>query len=162
MLVSAIQWSESAICICILSLLNLPSTASSQPSHLGHHRAPSWAPCATELAILHMLVYIYINPNIPVHPSLPFCTCVHMSTLYFCISISVLQTGSPVPLFQIPRFHTCALIYNICFSFSDLIHSIKQILGPSKKVALNKHLLLAKGEMCTPDAKSKEQGKQIC
>ena len=29
------------------------------------------------------------------------------------------------------RFHTCALIWNICFSLSDLLHSVKQAPGSS-------------------------------
>ena len=47
-LVSAIQWSESAACIHIPppSWTSLPPNPHATP--LGHHRAPSWAPCALE------------------------------------------------------------------------------------------------------------------
>ena len=41
------------------------------PIHLGHHRAPSWAPCAVQQLPTGYQFYtwqwIYVNPNIPVH-----------------------------------------------------------------------------------------------
>ena len=56
-----------------------------------------------------------------------------MSSLYICVSIRGLQKGSPVPVF---RFHICALIYDICFSLSDLLHSVWQSLGPSMSLKM--------------------------
>ena len=46
--------------------------------------------------------YIYVNPNLPIqttthHPFPPLG--VHTFFLYICVSISALQTGSPVPFF---------------------------------------------------------------
>ena len=46
---------------------------------------------------------------------------VHTCFLYFCVSISALETSSSVPF---SRFHIYALIYDICFSLSDLLHSL--------------------------------------
>ena len=45
------------------------------PSHLGHHSAPS--SCAIK-KILYIVVYIYVNPNIPIHPT-PFPSIVILS-----------------------------------------------------------------------------------
>ena len=84
------------------SLLGLPPPP--HPPHLGHHRAPSWAPCAIQQVPTSYLFYtwwcIYVNPNLPVHPTLPFpAPRVHMSVLYACVSIPVPQIGSSVPFF---------------------------------------------------------------
>ena len=68
---------------------------------------------------------IHVNPNLPIHPTThpghfpPFVSIGFF--LYFCVSISALQTGSSVPF---SRFHIYVLIYNICFSLSDLLHSV--------------------------------------
>ena len=68
---------------------------------------------------------IHVNPNRPIHhttttpPLSPLG--VHTFVLYICVSISALQTGSSVPF---SRFHIYALIYAICFSLSDLLHSV--------------------------------------
>ena len=51
---------------------------------------------------------------------------IHMFILYVCVSISSLQMCSSVPS---SRSHTHVLIYNICFSLSDLLHSVWQSLG---------------------------------
>ena len=76
---------------------------SSDPTTLGHHKAPSWAPRATRQLPTSDPFYtgrcIYVNPNLPIHPFLPFHLCVHMLALYICISIPVLQIGSSVPFF---------------------------------------------------------------
>ena len=49
-LVSAIQWSESAICIHI-SPPSWTFLSPTRPTHLGHYRAPSRAPCAIQQVI---------------------------------------------------------------------------------------------------------------
>ena len=59
---------------------------------------------------------------------------VHLSILYICVSIPALELGSLVPFFS--RFHIYVLIYSICFSFSDLLHSIGETLGPSMSVQI--------------------------
>ena len=55
-----------------------------------------------------------------------FPPCVHKSFLYVSVSIPAQQIGSSVPF---SRFYMCALVRNICFS--DLLHSLWQILSPS-------------------------------
>ena len=78
------------------------------------------------VTILHMVVCIlYVNPYLQLTPPPPH---VHMSILYTCISIPALQIGSLVSFY---RFHVCALIYDICFSLSDLLPYVRQTLGPS-------------------------------
>ena len=51
---------------------------------------------------------------------------VHKSVVYNYISIPALQISLLVPF---SRFHVYELIYNICFSLSDLLHSVWQTLG---------------------------------
>ena len=91
-LVSAVQWSESATCIHI----SPPSwtSPSPHPTLLGHHRARSWAPCAIQQLPASYPFYTryceYINPHFPVHLS-PLLH-VHLSILHVCISIPALQT----------------------------------------------------------------------
>ena len=59
------------------------------------------------------------------HPSFPLPPRVLKSILYVYIFISALQLGSSVPFFFFFfRFHIYALAYGICFSFSDLLHSV--------------------------------------
>ena len=59
--VSALQQSESAICIHI-SLYPLPLASPSHPPYptpLGGHEAPSWSPCAMRLLPTSYLFYIW-------------------------------------------------------------------------------------------------------
>ena len=68
MFLSAIQWSESAICIYInisppswASLPPHPSPPNPYPTPLGHLRAPSWTPwaiqCVPNNDVLHMVSF---------------------------------------------------------------------------------------------------------
>ena len=73
---------------------------------------------------------IHDNPNLPIHPTThaPLSPCsIHMSVLHICISTSACK---PVHLYHFSRFHIYALIYDICFSLSDLLHSVWQTLCP--------------------------------
>ena len=89
------------------------------PSHLGHHRALSRVPCAIQQVLISYLFYtqqgIYVNPNLPIYPTPLSRLGIHTFVLYFCVSISALQTGSSVPFFQVP--HTCINIRYLFFSF---------------------------------------------
>ena len=94
-IVCSMQWSESPLCTHI----SPPSWAFLPPLHptpLGHHRAPSWAICATEQLPTSCLFYECSSPSLS---HLPLSHFVHMSILYVCISIPVLQIGSSVPFF---------------------------------------------------------------
>ena len=75
------------------SLLDLPPTPpTSHPTHLRHHRAPSWASYATQGVPTSYLFYawwcIYVSPNLSVHPGLPSPA---VSTGLFCRSASLFQ-----------------------------------------------------------------------
>ena len=89
MLVSAVQWSESAIRIHIPP----PSQISLPPLHLTHpgpHRTLNWAPCATQHLPMSCLFYtrrcIYVNATLPIHPTLPFPPSVQTAVLQVCVS----------------------------------------------------------------------------
>ena len=76
-----------------------------------------------QLSILYFYTYqhIYVNPNLPIHPTpyilpwcplfFPLCPC-----LYLCFAN------------RISRFCMYVLIYGICFSLSDLLHSVSDSL----------------------------------
>ena len=51
-----------------------------------------------------------------------------------CVSIHALQIGSSVVFFYI--LYIYALIYNICFSPSDLLHCVCKVLGSSTSLRL--------------------------
>ena len=57
-------------------------------------------------------------------PHFPFPT-VSTSLFSVCVSNAALQTGSSVPFFS--GFHIYALIYDICFSLSDLLQEVSHI-----------------------------------
>ena len=52
-----------------------------------------------------------------------------MSTHLFSMSVSLFPLCKQVHLYRFSRFHICGLIYDICFSLSNLIHSVWQSLG---------------------------------
>ena len=49
----------------------------------------------------------------------------------FSTSVSLFLPWKLVHLYRFSRFHVYALIYDICFSLSDWLHSVWQSLGPS-------------------------------
>ena len=57
---------------------------------LCHHRAPSWAPCAIKQLPtsdpFYTWWYIYVDPNLSIHPTLIFPHCVHLSIIHICDS----------------------------------------------------------------------------
>ena len=109
----------------VLSLLNLPAHLLAHPTPLGCPRTPGWAPCIIQQIPTGYLFYIWwcmcFNTTLSACHTLSILHCVHKSVVYVCNAIFALQTGSPVPFFS--RLHICALIHDICFSLSDLLHS---------------------------------------
>ena len=59
--------------------------------------------------------HIYVDPNLPIHPILSSHLGIHIFVLYVCVSILVLQIGSPVPFFYIPL--VCINVWYLLFSF---------------------------------------------
>ena len=107
------------------------------PTH--HHPGPSRSSQSIELSslclatchqrsILHKQC-MYFNPAFhSSHLLLPF-----MSVLYVCISIPALAIGSSL---HFSRFHTCMLIYYICFSLSDF--TLYDCLYPSTSLQMTR------------------------
>ena len=71
---------------------------------------------------------VYVNATLSIYSTLCFPCCVHKSIGYIRASTPALQIGSSVPFFS--RFYIYTLTFNICFSLSDLLHSVWQTLGP--------------------------------
>ena len=63
------------------------------PTHLGHHRAPSWAPWAIQQVPTSYLFYTwpctYVNPNLPIHHTLhsPQPPCPHLGPKSFSYTV---------------------------------------------------------------------------
>ena len=123
LLASAVQQRESAVSIHI----PLPFWASLPPpsTRLGHHGAPSWAPrlyrgLPLDACFTHGGVYMsgLLSQFIPPSPS-PLRA--HVHSLHLCDPFfSVNSLICTIFL----RFHIYALIYNICSSLSDILHSV--------------------------------------
>ena len=105
--VSAVQQSESAICIHIYPLfwISFPfrSPQSTEQSSLcytvGSH----------QLSVLYIVVYICQSQSPNSSHTSPFQTLgIHMFVLYVCVSTSALQIRSSTPFFQVP--HICVNI----------------------------------------------------
>ena len=54
-----------------------------------------------------------------------------VSIYLFSTSVTLFLPCRPVHLYHFSRFHIHALIYDICFSLSDLLHYVWQSLDPS-------------------------------
>ena len=84
-----------------------------------------------QLSILCILVYICQsqspNSSHPSSPRFPPLVSICLSST----SVSLFLPYKLVHLYHFSRFHIYALIYDICFSVSDLRHSVWQSLGPS-------------------------------
>ena len=66
-----------------------------------------------------------------------------VSIRLFSTSVSLFLPCKPVHLYHFPRLHIYALIYDICFSLSDLLHSVWQSLGPSTSLQMTQfHFVL--------------------
>ena len=76
---------------------------------------------------------VYFSMFLSICPALAFPYCVSKSLLYVCISIAALKKGSSVLSFWIPYD---VLMHNIYLSLSNLLHSVKQALGPSTSLRL--------------------------
>ena len=77
---------------------------------------------------------IHVNPNLPVHHTptpTPRRFTPLMSIRLFSTSVSQFLPCKSVHLYHFSRFHIYVLIYGICFSLSDLLHSVWQSLDPS-------------------------------
>ena len=109
----------------------LPFGGGGFPSHLSTRE--HWI----DLSVLYRRFswVIYFRPSsvyilAPIHPT-PLSPYPKGSVHLFSTSVSLFLLCKQVQLYHFPRFHTYALIYDICFSLSDLLNSVWQSLGPS-------------------------------
>ena len=119
MLVSAVQQSESALCVYISPLFGFPS-------HLGHHRALSWVPCAVNSLFSSVFYFVHSSMWIPISqfiPALPPQLSSLCLRLYFCFANRF--------IYHFSRFHLYVLVYDIGIFLSDLLHSVWSSLAPS-------------------------------
>ena len=140
--ITALQWCVS---LCFITKwisytytyipISPPSCVSLPPS-LSHPSRPSQS---TELI---SLCYVAASCICPWHSlTLSQLTLppprVLTSILYVCVFIPVLPLGSSEPFFSFFfRFHIYVLAYGICFSLSELLHSVWQTLGPSTSLQM--------------------------
>ena len=83
---------------------------------------------------------IYVTPNSSRSPFPPWYP-------YFCSPhLCLFLLGKCVPLYNIPRFHICALISSICFSLSDLVQCVWQSVGPSMSLQVTQFCSFAMAE----------------
>ena len=84
-------------------------------------------------SFIHISVYMSVpiaqfsTPPSPPHRGFPPLVSIRL----FSTSVSQFLPCKPVHLYYFSRFHIHALIYDICFSLSDLLHSVWQSLDPS-------------------------------
>ena len=108
------------MCTYIPSLLSLVSHLTPQSHPLGHHRAPSWAPCAAQQLPTSCLFYLWssvsVSPSLSVHPNLPIPT---VSTCPFSTLVFQFLSYKLVHLYHFSRFCIYSLIYDICILLSD-------------------------------------------
>ena len=88
---------------------------------------------------------IPVNPNLPIHHTTPHPTSQPphpcrfpplVSIRLFSASVSQFLCCKPVHLYHFSRFHMYALIHDICFSLSDLLHSVWQSLDASTSLQM--------------------------
>ena len=129
MLVSVAQQSESAICIHVPisppTCVSLPFSLS-HPSRWSQSTEPislCYGAASHQPTILHSVVYICrcYSLTLPQLPPPTPCPQVHSLCLplYSCSATRFIST-----IFFFFRFHIYALAYGICFSLSDLLHSV--------------------------------------
>ena len=130
----------SNTCTCIPSL---PSSRPPHPTPLGQRRAPGHrrahiAPCAIcsfPPAISFPCDSVSVSVLLPQFTLLspPHHTCPHVHSL--CLHLYSCPAGM-VHLDHFSRFHIYALIYDICFYFSDLLYSVWQTLSSSTSLKM--------------------------
>ena len=90
---------------------------------------------------IHISVYMsipfsqFITPPPPPRHFPPLVS-ICLSICLFSASVSQFLPCKPVHLYHFSRFHIYVLIYDICFSLSDLFHSVWQSLDPSTSLQI--------------------------
>ena len=82
---------------------------------------------------------IHVNSSLPIHhttTTTPRCFPPLVSICLLSTSVSLFLPCKPVHLYHFSRFHIYVLIYDICFSLSDLRHSAWQSLDSSTSLQM--------------------------
>ena len=94
----------------------------------------------SRLLLVMYFMHIHVYRSIPISrliPPPPPHGFPHLVSIrLFSTSVSLFLPCKPVHLYHLSRFHIYALIYNICFSLSDLLHSVWQSLDPSTSLQM--------------------------
>ena len=89
---------------------------------------------------IHISVYMSIPISQFIPPPPPPCGFPPLvSICLFSTSVSLFLPCKPVHLYHFSRFHIYALIYDICFSLSNLLHFVWQSLDPSTSLQMKSH-----------------------
>ena len=108
------------------------------PSHLSHHRASRRVLCSIQYVLISYLFYMYYQymlvPVFQFIPHTPF-SLWHPKCL-FSVSVSLFLLCRSDHLYHFLRFHIYALIYDICSSLSDWLHSIWESVGPTMSLQM--------------------------
>ena len=132
MLVSTEQQSEPAVSPPSWTFL---STAY-HLTFLAYHRAPSWAPYAVPQVPTNYFIHgIYVKITLPVHPTLPFPSCVHTSILLL-LSHSVVSDSLWLHGLHTPGFPV------LCHLWSLLKFMSIESMMPSNHLILCRPILL--------------------
>ena len=126
MLVSAIHQHELAIDTYVSppSSTSLPPPAPSYSCRLSQTFRFQLSASYSKFSLAIYFTYDNIYVSILLFPFVPPSSSPTVSTRLFFMSVSPLLPCKKVHQFHLSRFHIYALIYDICFSLSDLLHSV--------------------------------------
>ena len=86
---------------------------------------------------IHISVYMLIPISQFITPPPPTATFPRLVSIrLFFTSLSLFLPCKLVHLYYFSRFHIYVSIYNICFSLSDLLHSVWQSLDPTTSIQM--------------------------
>ena len=115
-----------------------PPSRPPYPTPLGHHKAPSRSPCAMLLLPTSQLFYtrqcIYVDATLTSPQLRPPTPCPQVHSL--CLPLYSCPATRFISTIFFFRFHMYVLAYGICFSLSDLLHSVWQTFGPSTSLQI--------------------------
>ena len=121
-----------------------PPSCISLPLSLSHpsrwSQSTNWSPCVMQLLPTSYFTFgnVYMSMPlshfVPAYPSPSPCPQVHS-----LVGLRLYSHPAPrffITIFFLFRFHIYVLAYGICFSLSDLLHSVWQTLGPSTSLQI--------------------------
>ena len=114
----------------------MPSLLSLPPSPLSYQRAQAELPVlCTSFPLASYITHGSVCISVPLSQNAPPSPSPAVSTGPSCMSVSIPSQNQVHPR-HFSRFQIYASIYNICFSLSDLLHFVEQVLGSSTSVQL--------------------------